>query len=146
MRAPRSTPAGTGLGSPCPMKAHPAARWILAYGLFLIVAGIAGFLSNPEKAKTALMSGGTAGILSLTWGWAALRGHRWGVWAALATTTLLALVFAWRATASWQAVGAGNQDKVFAASLITLMLVASVSLLSMLGRSLFSLRTRSGKA
>ena len=29
-----------------------AATWVMAYGVFLIVIGITGFASNPEKAKT----------------------------------------------------------------------------------------------
>jgi hypothetical protein len=32
-----------------------------SYGIFLIVIGIIGFLSNPEKAKSALIAGGVAG-------------------------------------------------------------------------------------
>ena len=38
-----------------------AAGYLILYGGFLIVMGLAGYLSNPEKAKTALMSGGTFG-------------------------------------------------------------------------------------
>lgn len=119
------------------MTKNGAAKWILAYGAFLICAGIAGFLSNPEKARTALMSGGTAGSLSLLWGWMAWKGLRWGWWAALATTSLLTLVFLWRSTVTWQAVAAGNQDKVFAASLISTMLVASLAILPILIRGAF---------
>lgn len=118
------------------IKPHPAAKWILVYGLFLILAGVAGYLSNPEKAKTALMSGGTAGTLSLIWGALAWKGLRWSVRAAFVTALLLALVFSWRATASWQAVADGNHDKLFAASLITAMLAASLGLLRLLGNPL----------
>ncbi|MHC4831494.1 MAG: hypothetical protein ACYTFT_14255, partial [Planctomycetota bacterium] len=49
---------------------------LCVYGAFLILAGLAGYLSNPEKAKTALMSGGTFGLLNLGLGWLALRGWR----------------------------------------------------------------------
>lgn len=99
------------------------------YGAFLIVAGVAGFLSNPEKAKTALLSGGLFGGLSLLWGWLARGGRRWAPWAALATAGLLGLVFTWRATVGWQQVAAGNADKRFAAVLISLMLAATLALL-----------------
>ena len=44
------------------------AGYLILYGAFLIVMGLLGYLSNPEKAKTALMSGGTFGALSLVWG------------------------------------------------------------------------------
>jgi uncharacterized membrane protein (UPF0136 family) len=105
------------------------AGYLILYGAFLIVMGLLGYLSNPEKAKTALMSGGTFGALSILWGVLGARGLRWSLPAALATTGLLVLVFAWRASVGWLAVLDGKREKLFAASLITLMLVASVLML-----------------
>ena len=49
--------------------------------------------------------------------------------AAMVTTGLLALVLVWRASVGWLAVIDGNREKLFAASLITLMLAASVLML-----------------
>lgn len=101
-------------------------QWYLSYGLFLIVCGIAGYLSNPAAAKTALMSGSTFGILSALWGFWMLKGGRIVAFgAALFTTLVLCAAFSWRSIVSWQAVADG-EPKVFAASLITAMLVASV--------------------
>jgi len=108
---------------------------LIFYGGFLILAGLAGYLSNPEKAKTALMSGGTFGVLSILWGVLGARGVRWSLPAAIVTTGLLALVFAWRASVSWLAVMDGNSEKLMAASLITLMLAASVVMLPVLFRA-----------
>ena len=71
---------------------------LCAYGAFLILAGLAGYLSNPEKAKTALMSGGTFGLLNLGLGWLALRGWRPTRRVALAVAGFLGAVFVWRAT------------------------------------------------
>ena len=105
------------------------AGYLILYGAFLIVMGLLGYLSNPEKAKTALMSGGAFGALSIVWGVLGARGLRWSLPAALATTGLLALVFAWRASVGWLAVIDGKREKIFAASLITLMLAASVLML-----------------
>jgi len=111
------------------------AGYLMLYGAFLIVMGLLGYLSNPEKAKTALMSGGTFGALSIVWGVLGARGARWSLPAALATTGLLALVFAWRASVGWLAVIDGKREKLFAASLITLMLAASVLMLLCLLKS-----------
>src|SRR5688572_13838306 len=111
-----------------PMNTQTAGYLIL-YGGFLIVMGLAGYLSNPEKAKTALMSGGTFGALSILWGFLGARGVRWSLPAAIVTTGLLAVVFAWRASVGWLAVLDGQSEKLFAASLITLMLAASVLML-----------------
>jgi uncharacterized membrane protein (UPF0136 family) len=105
------------------------AGYLILYGGFLIVIGLAGYLSNPEKAKTALMSGGTFGALSILWGVLGARGVRWGLWAAIVTTSFLALVFAWRATVGWLAVMDGKSEKLVAAVLITAMLAASALML-----------------
>ena len=111
------------------------AGYLILYGSFLIVMGLTGYLSNPEKAKTALMSGGTFGALSILWGVLGARGVRWSLPAALVTTGLLALVFAWRASVGWLAVLDGKSEKLFAASLITVMLAGSVVLLPALLRA-----------
>ena len=105
------------------------AKAIISYGIFLILAGVVGYLSNPEKAKTALMSGGTFGSLSILWGWLALRGMSWGLMAAKVTTFFLSVVFVWRSVVTWGKVFGGAPEKTFAAALITSMLVASILLL-----------------
>src|SRR6266496_5281575 len=111
------------------------AGYLILYGAFLIVMGLLGYLSNPEKAKTALMSGGTFGALSLVWGVLGARGVRWTLPAAVVTTGLLALVLIWRASVGWLAVIHGKREKIFAASLITLMLAASLLMLLCLLKS-----------
>ena len=105
------------------------AGYLILYGGFLIVIGLAGYLTNPEKAKTALMSGGTFGALSILWGVLGARGVRWSLWAAIVTTSFLALVFAWRSTVGWLAVMDGKSEKLVAAVLITAMLAASALML-----------------
>ena len=105
------------------------AGYLILYGAFLIFMGLLGYGSNPEKAKTALMSGGTFGALSIFWGVLGARGVRWSLPAAWVTTGLLTLVFAWRASVGWLAVLDGKSEKLFAAVLITAMLVGSVLML-----------------
>jgi len=100
-------------------------RWFIGFGIFLFVCGLAGFLSNPSGAKTALISGGTFGFLSALWGVLMARGLVWARIAALGCTGFLAAVFTWRAAAGWMAYSAG-QPKLFAATLITLMLAGSL--------------------
>jgi len=111
------------------------AGYLIFYGVFLILAGLTGYLSNPEKAKTALMSGGTFGALSILWGVLGARGIRWSLPAAITTTGLLALVFLWRASMGWLAVLDGKSEKLFAAALITAMLAASALMLPCLWRA-----------
>ena len=110
-------------------------KWMVGYGLFLMIIGIFGFLSNPEKAKTALLSGGGFGFLSIVLGILLHRGFRWARSAAVAMTTLLATVFVWRTGVGWVAVNQGQLEKRTAAVLITLMLAASIVTVMVLLRS-----------
>lgn len=112
------------------------ASWIKTYGFFLISAGFAGWLSNPEKAQTALISGTTFGLTALVLGFFAASGKRWALWATLGVTSMLGAVFAIRSTISWRAFAGGNDDKLFAACLITSMLVATVALIPLVVRQL----------
>lgn len=106
-------------------------KWLIGYGVVLALCGIAGYLSNPAAAKTALISGSVFGGLSALLGLAALRGIRAARPVAMAVTVFLSAVFLWRSVVSWQAAAAG-EPKVFAASLISLMLVATVVTLGFL--------------
>ena len=106
-------------------------RWFVGFGIFLILCGVAGYLSNPAGAKTALMSGGMFGGLSALWGFFMLKGFHWAKVAAWITTILLVGAFTWRSVAGWMAYAAG-EPKLFAASLITLMLAASLASLGVL--------------
>ena len=108
-------------------------KYVVGYGVFLIVIGLLGFASNPEKAKTALMSGGLFGSLSILWGVFMAKGFGWARYAAIITTSLLSVVFGWRSFMGWQAVLAG-EPKLIAASLISSMLVASLILLPLILR------------
>ena len=109
-------------------------NWLLGYGTFLIAIGVAGYLSNPAKAATALVSGGTFGSLSIAWGLLLRSGRGWARTGAIVTTGFLTLVFSWRSIASWLAFSRGMSEKLVAASLITAMLVASVVTLFVLVR------------
>lgn len=117
------------LVQPSPATNTRTAGYVIFYGVFLIGMGLLGYLSNPEKAKTALMSGGTFGALSILWGVLMTRHIRWSLPAAKVTTGFLAIVFTWRASVSWLAVLDGKAEKQFAATLITVMLAGSIAML-----------------
>ncbi|MFP4261032.1 MAG: TMEM14 family protein [Opitutales bacterium] len=116
------------------MNTKQLGQWFLGFGAFLIVCGLLGYLSNPETAKTALISGGSFGLLSMVWGLWLLRTGAKAAWFAATGTTLLLLgAFSWRATASWQDFLAG-EPKFVAAVLITAMWFGSLTTLLMLWR------------
>lgn len=108
-------------------------RWFIFYGAFLFLCGLAGYLSNPEAAKTALISGSIFGGLSVVWGLLMQKQLRPAWWGALVTCAMLAVVFTWRSIVSWSAFNAG-EDKAFAAALITLMLFATIAAILLLLR------------
>ena len=101
-------------------------KWLIGFGIFLFLCGLAGYISNPVAAKTALISGSLFGGLSVLWGVLLGKGMGFAKWAALATTAMLCAVFSWRSIVSWQKVADG-EPKAFAASLITLMLIGSLA-------------------
>ena len=81
------------------------------------------------------MSGGSFGTLSAIWGFWILKGGRLlALLAAGSTTLMLCAAFTWRSVVSWQAYSEGA-PKLFAATLITAMLFASVCSLIQLLRS-----------
>jgi uncharacterized membrane protein (UPF0136 family) len=108
-------------------------RWFVGFGIFLILCGVVGYLSNPAGAKTALLSGGAFGGLSALWGGLMLKGVAWAKVAAWVSTVVLVAAFTWRSIAGWMAYAAG-EPKFFTASLITLMLLASLASLAVLAR------------
>ncbi len=114
----------------------PVSIALAAYGVFLILVGLAGYLSNPEKAKTALMSGGTFGLLNLGLAWLALKSWRPALPTGIGVACFLAVVFIWRASVSWMAVAGGASEKALAASLISTMLAASIAVIVYLSRHL----------
>ena len=107
-------------------------KWMMGYGAFLAAMGLVGYLSNPEKATTALISGGLFGGLSMLWGILLARGQSWSLWAAMATTGLLTVVFAWRASVSWVAFSEGQPEKWVAATIISVMGLASLLMMARL--------------
>ena len=105
------------------------AGYLVIFGVFLILLGVIGYMTHPEKAITALISGGCFGALWMLWGILSAKGVRWSWAAALVTTALLALACVWRASVSWLAVADGQSEKAFASVIITLMLGVAVFML-----------------
>jgi len=111
------------------MKLPVLSRWLIGYGIFVTFVGLLGFLSNPQKAATALMSGAMIGGVSIGWGlaWAAQR--RWAPIGAALTLSVVGGIFVWRSTVSWGAYLEGESQKLTAAILITAMLAATMVVL-----------------
>lgn len=111
------------------MKLPPLSWWLLGYGAFVFSMGVIGYLSNPEKAGTALKSGGLVAGLAVVWAVGWIFQRRWALWGAAATLGLVGAAFVWRSTASWLAYFSGESRKLTAALLITAMLSATIVVL-----------------
>jgi uncharacterized membrane protein (UPF0136 family) len=116
---------------------------LTGYGIFLFSIAIAAVSYDPQTdtfgfyapAKTALISGGVCGSLSIFWGILLRRGLQWPLLAAIASTLVFLTAFTWRSTVGWMAVAAGDTHKWFAATLISLMWIASAALVVFLVRA-----------
>lgn len=109
-----------------PKKRRSFAFTLLAYGLFLIGIGVAGYVNNPEKAKTALISGGVFGTIHLVWSYLWNRAHEIARYGAAVTIVLVLVASTWRMWASWQAYLGGDETKRFVAFLLTAMFLGTL--------------------
>ena len=68
------------------------------YGFFLITCGVVAVTFIGLKAKTALASGGSSGVLAILIGWLISNDVNGAPWAGIALSIVLLIVFSWRAT------------------------------------------------
>jgi hypothetical protein len=108
------------------------AGYLVIFGILMIFLGLVERLANPEGSVTAMVVGGTFGVLSILWGILGSKRVRWSGWAALVSTTLLTLVCVWQAGTSWQAVVKGEVENAFGSFLITVAFAVSAALLMLL--------------
>jgi len=128
------------------MKLPSLSWWLLGYGAFVFSMGVVGYLSNPEKAATALKSGGLVAGLAVVWAMGWILQCRWALFGAAATLGLVAVAFVWRSTVSWMAYFSGEGQKLTAALLITAMLVATMVVLPRVLAGIRASRSDTNKA
>jgi uncharacterized membrane protein (UPF0136 family) len=113
---------------------HPVLPSLLYfYGIFLITCGITAVIFIGPKAKTALVSGGTSGVLAIIIAYLIFHETRGGKLAGIFLCAALFIVFAWRSTKTlftvFELIPTGNADlkgKGIAFLIISLMAVVSV--------------------
>ncbi|RAW00458.1 hypothetical protein DQQ10_15435 [Pseudochryseolinea flava] len=74
------------------------------YGTFLITCGIVAVAFIGLKAKTALASGGSAGVIAILVGWLHANQNASAAWVGILLSLALLVVFSWRATKTLQKV------------------------------------------
>jgi hypothetical protein len=106
------------------------------YGLFLITCGIASVSLIGMKAKTALASGGTSGVIMITIGHFISQGYSLAPIAGVVVCGALFIVFCWRSAKTlfkvFELISEGHPDlrsKGIAFLIISLMAIVSVTVL-----------------
>jgi hypothetical protein len=118
------------------MNCSPLVNLLLFYGLFLIISGIVSVIFIGMKAKTALVSGGTAGGLILVTAFLVSKEVSVAAYAGLFLALALFIVFSWRATKTLfrlvEIIPTGHEElkgKGIAFLIISLMAVVSLVVL-----------------
>jgi len=118
------------------MYTSPLVNLLLFYGLFLIFSGIVSVLFIGMKAKTALISGGTAGGLVLLTAFLISGGATVMAYGGIFLSLALFVVFSWRATKTlfrlFEIIPTGHEElkgKGIAFLIISLMAVVSLVVL-----------------
>ncbi len=118
------------------MNNPPLVNLLLFYGFFLISSGIVSVIFIGMKAKTALISGGTAGGLVLLTAFLVSGGAAVAAYGGLFLSFALFVVFSWRATKTlfrlFEIIPTGHEElkgKGIAFLIIALMAVVSLVVL-----------------
>lgn len=106
------------------------------YGTFLIACGFVAVTFIGLKAKTALASGGSSGVIAIFIGWLHSELHSSAAWLGILLSLALLIVFSWRATKTlhkvFELIPAKHPDlngKGIAFLIIALMAVVSLVVL-----------------
>jgi hypothetical protein len=109
---------------------------LFVYGTFLILCGIVAVIFIGIKAKTALASGGTSGVISIFIGWLVGNDTAGAQWAGIMVSFALLIVFSWRSTKTlhkvFELIPSRHPDlngKGIAFLVISLMAVVSIFVL-----------------
>ena len=118
------------------MNLFPLAALLHFYGIFLMACGIISVVFIGMKAKTALASGGTAGLIALLIGNMVSTHPVGATWAGIALSLVLLIVFSWRSAKTLfktvELIPTSHPDlkgKCIAFLIISLMAVVSMMVL-----------------
>jgi hypothetical protein len=106
---------------------------LAAYGVFLILCGIVSVIFIGLKAKTALISGGTSGVISIIISVLMFNQVAAAKYAGIMVVAALFVVFSWRSTKTlftlMEMISTSHEDrkgKAIAFLIISLMAVVSI--------------------
>lgn len=103
------------------------------YGLFLIISGLTAFAFIGKKSKTALLSGGTTGLLSILVGYFYSFHNTLFVYLSILIPMVLFVIFSWRGSITFfklieLIIIKDNEIKTKAIAFLIISLMAIVSI------------------
>lgn len=107
---------------------------LIFYGLFLLLSGLLGYQITQEHSTSALFNGSLFGALLVLLGVLHRMGRMWTLPASISASVIFSLTFLWRGLLQWTHVGAGLQDRVGIAVLLSVMALVSVGVSVLLVR------------
>jgi hypothetical protein len=115
----------------------PLTKWLIIYGVVVLVIAILAVMYRPAAgeigfnptAKSALIAGGICGGLAIFWGILLSQGISWARIAAIVTVVVFAAAFTCRGILAWRAFAGGQNEKWYAAAMISATWIASIVLL-----------------
>lgn len=107
---------------------------LIAYGVFLVIAGVIGFELTGETSASSILNGGLFGTFVIILGVLHRQGRMWTHPAALSAAGIFLLTFVWRASVKWHAVLSGVTTETAIAVLLTVMSIVSALVVTILFR------------
>lgn len=111
------------------LRSHMLTRlgnYTIIYGIILFLCGLFGYISNPTKAITALITGIAFGGIFSFLGFFLRRKKEWALDAILLLLICSLGVFIWRTYLNWFSVMTQGSDKLLAAILTSWMSIATI--------------------
>lgn len=105
------------------------------YGIFLIVCGIAAVLFIGAKAKTAVISGGTSGLISCAIAYLVSNSTAWAPIAGVFVAFALFIVFSWRSSKTlfriFELIPANKDDRELRGKGIAFLIISLMAIVSL---------------
>jgi len=114
---------------------RPISSMLIAYGLFLVLCGVLGFVLTRETSTSSLLNGGVFGSLLAVLGVIGRSGKMWTFPAALSATAIFTLTFLWRGALQVYVAVTQDPSRWPVVALLILMACASVIVLVTMIRS-----------
>lgn len=74
---------------------------LLIYGLYMVIMGVLSFVFIGSTAKTALLSGGSMGLIAILFSFFVNKEKTFAIWGGLFQSLSLIGIFAWRGSISF---------------------------------------------